>query len=111
SVTVTATDGGGLTTTQAVTVNVTDVPEVGNPPVITSSFTFFVAENSTAVGNIIATDADGNTLTYSISGGADRSLFTINANTGALSFVNAPNFEAPTDVGINNVYNLQIQVT
>ncbi|WP_435183499.1 cadherin domain-containing protein [Cylindrospermopsis raciborskii G7] len=111
SVTVTATDGGGLTTTQAVTVNVTDVPEVGNPPVITSSSTFFVAENSTQVGTIIATDADGNTLTYSISGGADRSLFTINANTGALSFVNAPNFEVPTDVGTNNVYNLQIQVT
>ncbi|WP_417040653.1 cadherin domain-containing protein [Cylindrospermopsis raciborskii] len=111
SVTVTATDGGGLTTTQAVTVNVTDVPEVGNPPVITSSSTFFVAENSTAVGNIIATDADGNALTYSISGGADQSLFTINANTGVLSFVNAPNFEVPTDVGTNNVYNLQIQVT
>ncbi|MBA4466689.1 cadherin repeat domain-containing protein, partial [Cylindrospermopsis raciborskii CS-506_A] len=105
--------GGGLTTTQAVTVNVTDVPEVGNPPVITSSSTFFVAENSTAVGNITATDADGNILTYSISGGADRSLFTINANanTGVLSFVNAPNFEVPTDVGTNNVYNLQIQVT
>ncbi|PNK01760.1 hypothetical protein CEP10_18405, partial [Cylindrospermopsis raciborskii S07] len=111
SVTVTATDGGGLTTTQAVTVNVTDVPEVGNPPVITSSSTFFVAENSTAVGNIIATDADGNTLTYRIIGGADQSLFTINANTGVLSFVNAPNFEVPTDVGTNNVYNLQIEVT
>ncbi|EFA69516.1 cadherin domain-containing protein [Cylindrospermopsis raciborskii] len=111
SVTVTATDGGGLTTTQAVTVNVTDVPEVGNPPVITSSSTFFVAENSTAVGNIIATDADGNALTYSISGGADQSLFTINANTGVLSFVNAPNFEVPGDVGADNRYNLQIQVT
>ncbi|WP_240867400.1 cadherin domain-containing protein, partial [Cylindrospermopsis raciborskii] len=36
SVTVTATDSGGLTATQAVTVNVTDVPEIGNPPVITS---------------------------------------------------------------------------
>ncbi|WP_071242510.1 DUF4114 domain-containing protein [Cylindrospermopsis raciborskii] len=78
---------------------------------ITSSSTFFVAENSTAVGNIIANDADGNTLTYSISGGADQSLFTINANTGVLSFVTAPNFEAPGDVGADNRYNLQIQVT
>ncbi|WP_235528909.1 cadherin domain-containing protein, partial [Cylindrospermopsis sp. CR12] len=111
SVTVTATDVRGLNATQAVTVNVTDVPEVGNPPVITSSSTFFVAENSTAVGNIIATDADGNTLTYSINGGADRSLFNINSTTGALSFVTAPNFEAPTDVGADNRYNLQIQVT
>ncbi|QNP30989.1 cadherin domain-containing protein [Cylindrospermopsis curvispora] len=111
SVTVTATDGGGLTTTQAVTVNVTDVQEVGNPPVITSSSTFSVTENSTAVAIIVATDADGNTLTYSISGGADRSLFTINGTTGALSFVTAPNFEAPGDVGSNNVYNVQIGVT
>ncbi|OHY32223.1 hypothetical protein BCV63_01425 [Cylindrospermopsis raciborskii CS-508] len=63
------------------------------------------------MGNIIANDADGNTLTYSISGGADQSLFTINANTGVLSFVTAPNFEAPGDVGADNRYNLQIQVT
>ncbi|MCH4902840.1 hypothetical protein GSN00_00115, partial [Cylindrospermopsis raciborskii CHAB3438] len=111
SVTVTAADDGGLTATQTVTVNVTNVVEVGNPPVITSSSTFSVAENSTAVGTITATDADANTLTYSISGGADQSLFTINANTGVLSFVTDPNFELPTDVGINNVYNLQIQVT
>ncbi|MFM7559041.1 Ig-like domain-containing protein [Cylindrospermopsis raciborskii] len=111
SVTVTATDSGGLTATQAVTVNVTDVLEVGNPPVITSSSTFSVEENITTVGNIIATDADGNTLTYSISGGADQSLFSINGTTGALSFVTAPNFEVPRDAGTNNVYNLQIQVT
>ncbi|MFL0648570.1 cadherin domain-containing protein, partial [Cylindrospermopsis raciborskii UAM/DH-BiRr] len=111
SVTVTATDSGGLTATQAVTINVTNVDEIGNPPVITSSSTFSVAENSTAVGNITATDADGNTLTYSINGGADQSLFNINSTTGALSFVTAPNFEAPTDVGADNRYNLQIQVT
>ncbi|QNP29942.1 cadherin domain-containing protein [Cylindrospermopsis curvispora] len=111
SVTVTATDVRGLNATQTVTVNVTDVVEIGNPPVITSSSNFSVAENSTTVGNITATDADGDPLTYSISGGTDQSLFTINANTGNLSFVAAPNFEAPGDGGINNVYNLRIGVT
>ncbi|WP_303864486.1 cadherin domain-containing protein [Cylindrospermopsis raciborskii] len=111
SVTVTATDAGGLTATQTVTVNVTDVAEVGNPPVITSSSTFSLVENTTAVGTITATDADGDSLTYSISGGADQNLFTINPNTGVLSFKTAPNFEAPGDAGTNNVYNLQVQVT
>jgi 3-phytase len=110
-VTVTATDAGGLTATQTVTVNVTNVPEVGNPPVITSSSTFSLVENTTAVGTITATDADGNPLTYSISGGVDQSLFTINSNTGVLSFKTAPNFEAPGDAGTNNVYNLQVRVT
>ncbi|MFM7561085.1 cadherin domain-containing protein, partial [Cylindrospermopsis raciborskii] len=111
SVTVTATDSGGLITTQAVTINVTNVDEIGNPPVIASSSNFPVAENSTTVGTIAATDADGDSLTYSISGGADQSLFTINANTGALSFKTPPDFEAPTDAGTNNIYNLQIRVT
>ena len=45
----------------------------------------------------------GATQTYSIVGGADAAKFTINASTGALSFVTAPNFEAPTDAGGNNV--------
>ncbi|NLQ04564.1 Ig-like domain-containing protein, partial [Cylindrospermopsis raciborskii] len=113
TVTVTATDGGGLTATQTVTVNVTDVGEIGNPPVITSSSTFSVTENTTAVGTITATDADSDPLTYSISGGLDESLFSINSSTGVLTFKTAPNFEAAGDVGTNNVYNynLQIQVT
>ena len=39
-----------------------------------------------------ATDGDTRqTLTYSISGGADATKFAINTSTGALSFVAAPN--------------------
>ncbi len=39
----------------------------------------------------------GATLTYSISGGADAARFTINPTTGVLTFVSAPDAEAPTD--------------
>ena len=53
----------------------------------------------------------GTTLVYSIIGGADAALFDINPTTGALSFLTAPDFEAPTDVGANNVYNVVVQVT
>src|SRR5262249_56606682 len=38
------------------------------------------------------------------------SKFTINATTGALAFVTAPNFEVPTDAGANNVYDVVVQV-
>jgi hypothetical protein len=71
-----------------------------------------VAENTTAVTTVTATDPDaGQTMNYSISGGADASKFVINAGTGALSFITAPNFEAPTDAGHNNVYDVTVQVS
>jgi Ca2+-binding RTX toxin-like protein len=86
---------------------------VNSIPTITSPTSFSVAENTTTVGTITATDADipAQTLTYSIAGGADAARFTIDANTGALSFINAPDFEVPGDVGANNVYNVTVRVT
>ena len=71
-----------------------------------------ILENTTAVTTVTATDPDtGQTLSYSISGGADAAKFIIGPSTGALSFVTAPNFEMPTDVGGNNVYDLIVQVS
>ena len=49
--------------------------------------------------------------TYSIVGGADAAQFTIDATTGALSFVAAPDYENPTDAGGNNVYDVTVQVS
>ena len=64
-------------------------------------------ENTTAVTTVTATDANvGDIPTFSITGGVDAAKFAINGTTGALSFVTAPNFEAPADVGANNVYNV-----
>ena len=87
------------------------------PPTITSNgggdtAAVSIAENTTAVTTVTATDPDvGQTLSYSIIGGADASKFTIDATTGALSFVTAPNFELPTDAGGNNVYDVIVQVS
>ena len=67
-----------------------------------------VAENSSAVATVAATDADGGAVTYAIAGGADAARFTIDAATGALAFVAAPNFEAPSDAGANNVYDVVV---
>ncbi len=98
------------------------VPDDGEPPAnsapsITSNgagiaAAINVVENSTAVTTVVATDANaGSVLTYSIIGGADAAKFTINAATGVLAFVTAPNLEAPTDAGTNNVYDVQVQVS
>jgi serralysin len=54
---------------------------------------------------------DLDTLTYSISGGVDAALFSINATTGALTFLVAPDFEIPLDAGANNTYEVIVQVS
>lgn len=83
-------------------------------PQITSAASAIVNENSTWVINVEAlddSDTEGNGLSYSLNGGADVSFFTINANTGVLSFLEAPDFETPLDGGTNNTYNLRVSVT
>ncbi|MBP5085017.1 VCBS domain-containing protein [Pseudomonas chlororaphis] len=72
-----------------------------------------VAENTAAVTTVAATDVDlpAQTLSYSIVGGADAAKFSIVSGTGALSFISAPNFEAPTDSGTNNVYDVIVRAS
>ena len=81
-------------------------PPPNTRPVFRSAAAFNVAENTTAVGRVIATDRDSqDTVTgYSIRGGADSGKFSIVAATGALSFTTAPDFENPADAGANNEY-------
>ena len=79
-------------------------------PVISTS-SLSIAENATAAGTVASSDADGDALTWTIIGGADQALFTINASTGALSFIAAPNFESPTDAGANNVYDVIVRAS
>jgi hypothetical protein len=92
-----------------------NIPANNHPPEIgggSSDAYYCIAENTSTVTTVTATDSDvGDTLTYSISGGVDSSLFTINSSTGALSFISAPNFEAPADSGGNNVYDVTVQVS
>lgn len=87
-------------------------PGQGNrAPTFTSSGTASVPENVTgAVYTATATDPDGNPLTFSLSGGTDRARFAITAS-GALSFVNPPDFEAPGDADANNVYLVTLAVS
>lgn len=84
---------------------------VNAAPVLTSSNTANTAENTTAVITVTATDADADTLSFSLSGGADQSVFTIVDTSGVLSFVSAPDFESPADSNSDNVYEVQVSVS
>ena len=108
NITVQASDGT-LSANQAVTVTVTNVNDVA-PVFAAPPAAFSVPENTTVVGPVTATDADGPTLTYSIAG-ADAGFFTIIANTGALSFTAAPDFETRADAGADNIYNVTVQAS
>jgi VCBS repeat-containing protein len=106
-VTVTASDGAGGTTSQLIIVTVTPVND--NSPVFTSSAAQSVPENTTAVTTVTASDADlpAQTVTFSITGGADSASFSISPS-GVLSFNAAPDYENPTDVGGDNVYDVTV---
>ncbi len=86
-------------------------PPANRAPAFTSAATASVAENNAATAyQAAATDADGNALTFSISGGADAARFAITA-AGALTFVAAPDFEAPADADRDNVYLVRLGVS
>ena len=86
-------------------------PPANQPPRFTSAATASVAENTAvAFYTATATDPDGDALSFSISGGADRDRFGITA-AGALSFAAPPDFEAPADNDRNNVYLVELSVS
>ncbi len=70
-----------------------------------------VAENSTAVTTVTATDSNGSTSTFSLAGGADAARFSIHPTTGMLVFVNAPDFETPADSDANNTYEVVVRAS
>ena len=82
---VTATDGVN-SSTQSISVSVTDADE--SAPVVDSSPVFNAAENQTAIGSVSATDADSESISFSVSG--DELVIT---SAGVLSFVAAPDYE------------------
>lgn len=83
-----------------------------DPPHVTSKTAVRIPENSTAVMTVTSLDPDpGATAAYSIAGGANQALFTIDTETGVLTFKAAPDFEAPADADGNNIYLVTVRVT
>jgi hypothetical protein len=82
-------------------------------PTFTSSSSFNFAEN-TSVATAAATIKISESATVTISSGADAALFNISTSdsvTALIKFKVSPNYEAPTDVGANNVYEITLTAT
>mgnify|MGYP001399839656 FL=1 len=85
-------------------------PPSNSAPQFTSGASVSLAENSTgAFYTASASDADGDSLTFSISGGADATHFALGG--AELSFVDGPNFDLFGDDNADNTYEVQLQVT
>jgi len=78
-----------------------------SPPVITSAASASVPENSVTAYTAAATDADGNSVVWSLAG-TDAGRFSINPSTGAVTFASAPNFEWPLDGNRDNIYDITL---
>lgn len=85
-------------------------PAANTPPAFTSLQTASIAENTVAAYQAMATDPDGDPLTFAIDGGADAALFSI-TTAGALRFNTAPDYDAPADANGDNVYAVQLRVS
>ena len=87
-------------------------PPTNAAPVFSSAAAVSVAENTTAVVTVRATDPDSQDRVtgYTIQrGGADWGKFSIVAATGELSFKTAPDFENPADAGADNEYVVSVR--
>lgn len=87
-----------------------DDDPVNHAPEFVSADQVNVAENTLIIQTVLAQDPDGDSLSFSISGGVDAIYFTIEADTGVLSFRGARNYEFPVDDNQDNDYQVEITV-
>lgn len=70
------------------------------------------AENGTSVATYSATVSNGRSATWSLPAtnhAKDKAKFNISQNGGVLRFLNAPDFENPTDSDTNNEYKVTVK--
>jgi hypothetical protein len=103
AVKVTATDSGSATVFDTFNLTVS----TNNAPVISALSSNAVAENSAGgtVGTVSATDADGDTLTYSLASGGDNDYFEFSGTTLKFKDNITGNYEA------NNSYSITVNAS
>jgi hypothetical protein len=105
---VTVSDGRGGTDVIgfiAVVADQNDAPQIASPASPVS-----ISENTLNVLVADVSDQDGDNLTFSISGGDDAALFTIDSS-GSLRFKQSQNFEQPSDANNDGLYSVEYTVT
>ncbi|WP_147114177.1 ExeM/NucH family extracellular endonuclease [Tateyamaria sp. syn59] len=106
--TYTVTDNQGSTVTATVTVTIEG--ENDAPTLLAVDQICLIEGNETFQAVIAASDVEGDTLSFALAG-ADASLFTIDAQTGAISFIDAPTADNPLDQGGDGIYDLELLVS
>ena len=75
---------------------------------------FFSPEGVIAVFKVSASDAEGDSIAFSVSGN-DASKISISENDGSdeaiVSFISTPDFENPVDTNSDNIYSFNISVS
>ena len=84
---------------------VNEAPMIFAGLTVTGSRSEEVDENTTPVGTYIVTGPGADTATWDVMGD-DMDAFSISG--GMLSFASAPDYENPTDMGGNNMYNVMV---
>ena len=76
----------------------------------TSPKVFNRLENNSIMATVLATDPDSS-VSYSISGGSDQALFSVDSNNGQLRFLQAPDFEVRLDSDSGNDYDVTVRAS
>ncbi len=101
-------DGNDGSVTETVFVALVDKNEA--PDIDKTAFS--ASENIVGAANVFAADPDsGDSIEYTITGGADDALFTISKTTGLLDFLSAPDFENKIDADTDGVYEVEVTAT
>ena len=118
--------GGGVTADQTFTFTISATDALGNTgsttcnlvvknaelPTVTGPTSISRQEN-TSTSTVIGTCTASGTapFTWSITGGADASYFTVDSTTGQLRFATSPNYEQPGDSNTDNIYQVEVTAT
>ena len=86
-------------------------PTSNSSPIINDPGSLIILEGQKSVVKLTATDADQDPITFSITSGADKGLFTINSNTGDLAFLEPADYENPGDSNRNNQYEVTVSAS
>jgi hypothetical protein len=79
------------------------------PTINNADMNISVQENQTSALTVNASDSNGDTLAYSLSGD-DSSLLSI-STAGLVTFNTAPDYEDPSDADTNNIYKITASVS
>ena len=107
NINVEASDGSD-SVSQAITIEILDVENEGNPIITGLVSSIQVDENQQSVTQFSVSDPQNDSISYSLSG-ADKDLFTLVFDgSNATLTMNAVDYESPGDADANNIYTTSV---